>query len=191
MTNDVTTQDSTAEERDFFVQVRVKNNRIVQRMRKLGIDTFAELARLSMKRPTEVCYLVGFRASPILYGDWSQTALNISSALHCEPEDLWPEHLAKIRAKSGVVEFEATRTELEQIPVQRPGFEAKDLQMLLDYLPPRERKLIEARYLNGDATFKELGKEFNVTGARMGAIEQRALRRMRRPWKAAQGRMEQ
>ncbi len=54
---------------------------------------------------------------------------------------------------------------------------------LLDYLDPRERKIIDARFgLDGQKprTLEEVGEEFQVTRERIRQIQNIALKKLRR-----------
>lgn len=56
------------------------------------------------------------------------------------------------------------------------------VQEVLDYLPPKERVVLEMRFGIGDHdehTQAEIGKEFGVTGARIQQLEARAIRKLR------------
>jgi RNA polymerase sigma-32 factor len=55
------------------------------------------------------------------------------------------------------------------------------LILALDRLPPRERRIIQARQLDDDAiTLEELGHELGISKERVRQLEQRALTRLRR-----------
>ena len=59
-----------------------------------------------------------------------------------------------------------------------------DLQLLLDYLNPREREILSLRFgLRGDEplTLDEVGRRFNVTRERIRQIEAKALTKLRHP----------
>jgi len=55
------------------------------------------------------------------------------------------------------------------------------LQLALQSLDPRSRRIIEARWLREDdtATLHDLAAEFNVSAERIRQIEQKAMQKMR------------
>lgn len=72
-------------------------------------------------------------------------------------------------------------------PVQVLEARARDrlhndgLQLALDSLDPRSRRIVEARWLNEDdpATLHDLAAEFSVSAERIRQIESKALQKMR------------
>jgi RNA polymerase sigma factor (sigma-70 family) len=67
-----------------------------------------------------------------------------------------------------------------------------DLQLLLDYLNPREREILSLRFgLHGDEplTLDEVGRRFNVTRERIRQIEAKALTKLRHPCSARHRRL--
>ena len=67
-----------------------------------------------------------------------------------------------------------------------------DLQLLLDYLNPREREILSLRFgLRGDEplTLDEVGRRFNVTRERIRQIEAKALTKLRHPCSARHRRL--
>ena len=67
-----------------------------------------------------------------------------------------------------------------------------DLQLLLDYLNPREREILALRFgLRGDEplTLDEVGRRFNVTRERIRQIEAKALTKLRHPCSARHRRL--
>jgi len=57
---------------------------------------------------------------------------------------------------------------------------AAELREVLEILPPRERKVLELRFLEG-LTQQEVGERLGVSRQRVDQIEKRALRRLRHP----------
>ncbi len=61
---------------------------------------------------------------------------------------------------------------------------AESLRRLVERLPERERRIVALRYGIYDGrprTLEEIGDEFNLTGERIGQLEQLALCRLRHP----------
>ncbi len=70
----------------------------------------------------------------------------------------------------------------QQIEEEQTGrLQAQGLQLALQSLDPRSRRIIEARWLREDdtATLHDLAAEFNVSAERIRQIEQKAMQKMR------------
>lgn len=142
--------------KDFSVKITIKNNRILAAMKTLGIKTFAELALLSLSPPTRVGQLISFQLSPQAYGDWSELAYNVSSALHLEPEDLWPAHIKFLKSNKNVVILELDSEELSQISAPKETrIDYKELQEWIGHLDPQKQRLLQEHLMEG-ATLEEL-----------------------------------
>lgn len=77
--------------------VRVQNNRLIETRRKLKLNQ-AELSTLSGVPHSTISGLECLRQSPLnTKGDWTDHAFSISSALHEEPEFLFPLDLYRIK----------------------------------------------------------------------------------------------
>ena len=169
--------------KDFHVTVRVKNGRIIARMRELGYPSVVALARAAGANHMVVGDIIRFQRLPYGRNDWLPVSYAISSALQCEPEDLWPEHIAKLKARSGVMSFEADLSEVESIAsMQRNEYlDRANLTKMLGLLRDREKEVIKARFGFGrpEMTCKDIGKELGVSLERVRQIEHKALRKMR------------
>lgn len=170
--------------KDFHVTVRVKNGRIIRRMRELGFTSVVSLARVAGVDHVRVGEVIRFARLPTARGDWSSVAYSISAALRCEPEDLWPEHIARLKARSGEMSFEADLEDVQNIATQLQEQEFIDranLPKLLAHLNERQRNVITSRFgLGGDGerTFDEVALEHGVSKERIRQIEIKALRKM-------------
>jgi hypothetical protein len=174
---------------DFHLTVKVRNGRLVKRMRELGIKNAAELARMTGMNISTVAGYLTFKLSPIRDGgknksniiDWNSGAMRISAALRIEPEFLWPEHLARLKAKRLEVELFTDDPRLIAIDhyVDRVAF-AK----LLEPLRPREREVIMRRFgLDGEPpeTLNEIAQRFGRSSQLIRLLEQKGLKRLKTP----------
>ena len=171
--------------KDFHVTVRVKNGRIISRMRELGFTSVVALARESGVHHQEVGKLILFKTRPLARNDWSPNAYAISAALRCEPEDLWPEHIARLKARSGSLSFDADLEQVQAITSHRERnefFERAQLPKLISALPPREQEVIKARFgLNcPEERVDEIADRMGLSTTRIYQFEAKALRRMKR-----------
>ena len=157
----------TMDVKDFSVKITVKNNRILAAMNARGIKTFAELARLSLCRGDRLGQLISFQLSPQAYGDWSDLAYNVSSALHVEPEELWPAHMKYLKSNKNVVILELDSEELSQISApQEARIDQKELQEWIGHLDPQKQRLLKAHLMDGD-TLEEVGLTAGVNNRRV------------------------
>ena len=176
-------------EKDFHVEVRVKNARILRAMKRVGIKTFRELSRLSMVDVQRLGEIVSFKRRPIAHGDWSDAALGISAALRCDPEELWPEHMKHLHTKKSFVSFETDDPTMNEAALAAPttmAFLADSTSALarsMETLTPRERLILD-RYYKDSATLDDIGVELGVTRERIREIKEKALRKLRHPKRA-------
>lgn len=172
---------------DFHLTVKVRNGRIVKRMRELGIRNAAELARLTGLGHDVIGGYLSFKLSPIRQSkhgpriDWTAGAMRISAALRVEPEFLWPEHLARLKAARSEVEFftDDPRLIANDHYIDRAAF-----SRLLAPLDVREREIINRRFGLNDSpieTCEEIASRMGVSSARIQQLEHLALKRMRAP----------
>ena len=91
---------------DFNLQVTVRNGRLLRAIR----DTFgstAEMCRQAGINQTQASALVTMRERPFRQdGSLTTVAEAIVSALGVPADDLWPEHIARLKARRARVEIE-------------------------------------------------------------------------------------
>lgn len=166
---------------DFAVKISVRNARLLRAMKAAGYATQSDLARAMGRHQSHVNALFTFRASPLLAsGEWSETAMDISSMLRVEPEDLWPEQMKRVRMAKNSCEVLMSSDEVRELEAPRKTeIDKVALNRLLATLPSRERKVLELRYGlagDGDLTLEEVAKEFGVTRERIRQHEVKAFR---------------
>jgi lambda repressor-like predicted transcriptional regulator len=172
--------------KDFAVKITVKNNRIIQAMKRAGILTFAELARLSAMGQTRLGQIISFKMSPLIRGDWSNYAYNISSALHCEPEELWPNHIKHLHSRKGFAELTLNADELQNISApSNIQIDNEELNKLILKLPLREQKAVNGVFLE-EKTLDQVAIGFGLDGRdntreRPRQVLAKALRRIKHP----------
>jgi RNA polymerase sigma factor (sigma-70 family) len=73
------------------------------------------------------------------------------------------------------------RLQLQSDPTEEEVSDyCRKLWCLLDILPPRDKEMIELKYLHG-MTLKEIGDRYGITIERVRQIEHRSFRRMMHP----------
>src|SRR5262245_31972976 len=133
---------------DVNLLVKVRNARLLRAMKAVGIFTTAELARRTGLAAGQLGLFVNFRISPLRHdGEWRSEVFAISSALHREPEDLWPDHLRRAQLLRNEVQIDVTVEQLREIrDTSQALFDHKRVQELLAVLSPKQRLIIEARF---------------------------------------------
>ena len=179
---------------DVRLQIKIKSSRIMRAMEVAGIYSVAELCRI-MGMPNSqgpVGKLVNMKCSPLSKtGTWRTIALALATALHKEPDDLWPEYLRRVELKSNEVRVDMTMDEFQKL-ASNPNHLLRDMtvQEALAQLPARERQVLELRFGlngNGEHTMAEVaklltrqnGRKEPLVPGRIGQIEAKALRRLR------------
>jgi DNA-directed RNA polymerase sigma subunit (sigma70/sigma32) len=170
---------------DFAVRISVRNARLLRAMKAAGYKTQTELCRAMGRHITHVNALFTFRTSPILEdGEWSELAMDISSMLRLEPEELWPAELARFRMKKNSREVLMSADEVRSIAAPcKMEVDRMALNKLIGTLAPRHKSVIEARFglVDGaEATLEDIAKEQGVTRERIRQHEMKAIRTMKR-----------
>jgi len=154
----------TDQPKDFAVKITVKNNRILQAMKKAGIQTLKELSKRAMIEQSYLGTLVSFKRSPLRNGEWTEHAYNVSSALHCEPEELWPSHIKHLRSNKTSVELTMNADELRNISAPANlQIDVAALKQLISRLPEKEQRVLNEVVMNGK-THREAGKGLAANG---------------------------
>ncbi len=169
---------------DFAVKVTVRNARLLRAIKAAGFATQADFSRFMGKSPQHINAIINFREKPIANGDWSELAMDISSALRIEPEELWPHHMRDLLTARNSIEAEIDAEQLAQIAAPSSLEVDKPLlaKLVAAITHPKRRAMIEARFgLNGEPerTLEEIAKDYGVTRERIRQNEWKAIREMR------------
>ena len=169
---------------DFAVKVTVRNARLLRAIKAAGFGTQTELARFMGKSPQHINAIINFPEKPIANGDWSELAMDISSALRTEPEDLWPHHIRDLLTARNSIEAEIDSEQLAQIAAPSSLEVDKPLlaKLIAAITHPKRRAMIEARFgITGEPeqTLEEIAKDYGVTRERIRQTEWKAVREMR------------
>jgi RNA polymerase sigma factor (sigma-70 family) len=171
---------------EYLVKVTIRNNLILRQMKKLGIKTQTELAKLSGLQPITVGKLIGLKRRPLhaLTGEWLDTAFALSAALHVEPEELWTEKQRGMALDSNTREVSMSEDAVMQLAsgdrLEHNVIASKLVADALTTLKPREQDIIRARFFDGD-TLEEIGDRQGVSRGRIQQLEAKALRKLKHP----------
>jgi RNA polymerase sigma factor (sigma-70 family) len=171
---------------EYLVKVTIRNNLIVRQMKKLGIKTQTELAKLSGLQPITVGKLIGLKRRPLhaLTGEWLDTAFALSAALHVEPEELWTEKQRGMALDSNTREVSMSEDAVMQLAsgdrLEHNVIASKLVADALTTLSPREQDIIHRRFFEGE-TLDEIGDRQGVSRGRIQQLEAKALRKLKHP----------
>ncbi len=171
---------------EYLVKVTVRNNLILRRMKKLGIKTQTELARLSGLQPTIVGTLIAMKKRPVhkINGQWLDAAFALSAALQAEPEELWTETQRGMALDSNTREVSMNEDAVMQLAsgdqLEYNVIASKLVADALTTLKPREQDIIQRRFFDGE-TLEVIGDSQGVTKEVIRKIEAKALRKLKHP----------
>ena len=178
---------------DIRLQIKIKSSRIMRAMEKAGIYSAAELCR-AMNLPrhqTMVGDLINMKRSPVCRnGSWRRLALEMATAVHREPEELWPEYLRYVELKKNEVTVDMDVDQFQEL-ASNPNHLLRNMAVrdAIAQLPDRLKNVLELRYGlngNGEHTLEETGALLinsgggrGVTRERVRQMEAKALRKLR------------
>ncbi len=178
---------------EYRVEVRVKNNLLINMMKKHGLNSQAELARSIGVNTTAVCNIVSLKESAYNKdGQMRVMATRLCDYFCCFPEEIYPAQVLFSSCNKNMVVREVSYDELSAITEQE---ELNPLNILIegsqeDYLggvmekrlTEREQKVIKMRFgvgMNSDHYLGEVAGALGVSCERVREIEAKALRKLR------------
>ncbi len=195
----------SSQDKEYRVEVRVRNNLILKKMEERGIKSVAELCRVIGKpsQQSHVGDIINLKLSPVNQqtGKWREVVVLMANALGCFPEELFSDeqlnlqleknrshfelHAGEIQKALGITSAEerSPETQLEFLDVHRT------ISLALNSLTPREERVIRLRFgLGGVAehTLAEIALELGVTHEYVRHIELNALHKLRHPSRLVQ-----
>lgn len=174
-------------DKNYLLQIKVKNAQLMRAMRKQGYNTAAELSRATGVGDGIIGALLNLKKPPTskLTGDWLNSVIKISECLNTMPIHLFPRDLLTIPRGKGLAEVEVNLDEMLQIESSHVGLERKVIQQqtektilnLADELAPRVTRVIRMRYgINCNPhSLDQCAEELGVTRERVRQIEAKGL----------------
>jgi RNA polymerase sigma factor (sigma-70 family) len=184
--------------KEVRLEIKAKNNLILRRMERLGIESVIELARrigFTKSGYSELVGLITMRLSPhYADGSWKPIPLRLSEFFRCLPEDLFsPEQQSAVNPKKAVLEvtFEETarylagRTELTPEDHLLKDEFSELFAELLEQLPPRHAEVLRRYFgFNGDPeTLTWIAESLGLSTSRVQQIYARSIERLKNPMK--------
>lgn len=180
---------------DYRAEVRLKNNRILQRIEDAGFVSILSFCKKFGLAYMATAEIVRLRA-PALKADgtFRKVAVDLAVALGCETEELFTERQAKANlsplAVRRISEDEALSLAAPEMRLLTVDSCESDVEYkcmaskAIGQLHGRQREIIERRFgLLGRVaeTLEEIGDSFGVSRDRVRQIEAKALQKLRKP----------
>ena len=181
---------------DYSVEIKIKNARVLRLMRLAGLNTAADLSRLSGVTQAAIGQIINLTVSPMSNktGTWRPIVLKLADALNCMPDDMFSAHQRTSFLASNKRSIEMSEAEVDLLMDNREqvllpddavfATERKDciVALLDEMLTPRQADVLRKRFgLDGDGekTLTEIASIHGVSRARMCIIEMQAIRKLR------------
>jgi RNA polymerase sigma factor (sigma-70 family) len=184
--------------KDYRIEVKVKNNKLLEKIEEAGYETVTAFCKAAGLRPTTVGRFINMKQAPIdkLRGTYAANFMKMVDFLRCMPEDIFPKaqmqeamKVNKVTTKADIGDVQSLTTSLRTLalpPEDKMIFEEARaaIQRAMETLTPREQRVLMLRFGFHDGierTKAEIAEEFGVSRTYIDHIEQKALRKMRNP----------
>jgi DNA-binding Xre family transcriptional regulator len=185
--------------KDYALQIKIKNNYLLQMMKRRDIFTVSELSRQVGVTYTTLGKLLGLKLPA--YGSSGKLlpcVTKLCEFFDCLPEDLFPEQHLQETLPINKVLIEANAEDLIPLSMRLASQDPLDLLIQEEEeertttlvteavagLSLRDRVIIKHRYGLGrdnSATLKEVGERLVMSATRVKQLEARGLRKLQHP----------
>ena len=179
--------------KDYELQIAIKNAPLLNLMRMNGIESLAQLKRLTDTPYQSLINLANLKISIFgSLGEPRQFVIKLADFFGVLPENLAPEaqHYVGLEKNRATVQVNAEQMfALTNMAETDPEMLLEHDQMIavtnemINGLNWRYKKVLKMRFFE-EKTLEECSKELSVTRERIRQIEQKALRIMRHPTKS-------
>lgn len=177
---------------DYELTLKIRNAPLLNLMRNNGYETAADLSRDCDVTPSEVGRILNLKDTMNYKDGTVRTSVKkISEFFKCLPEDIFPYENRNKKIETNEFKRQVTLFQLEQLTnmsTQNPSnllevmrTEGNDtFSDMLDFreITNRQKFILKSRFEDGK-TFKEIGKDLGITGARVIEIQNQAIRKLR------------
>lgn len=186
-----------AEPKDYRIEIKVKNNRLLTKMEAAGYLSVTKFAEAIGMNRTVIYRIVSIKSTALdNEGYYRPEALRIAEFLNCTPQEIYPpaqmrgtmkENKAQITANANEVDSLTSSLRTLAFSPERKMIlnEAKQaLKAVMMTLTPKEQRILDLRYgltYGEEKTLDEVGAMFGVSRERIRQQEMKALRKMRHP----------
>lgn len=185
--------------KDYALQIKIKNNYLLQMMKRRDIFTVSDLSRQVGVTYKTLGKLLGLKLPA--YGSSGKLlpcVTKLCEFFDCLPEDLFPEQHLQESLPVNQVLIEANAEDLIPLSMRLASQDPLDLLIQEEEeertttlvreavagLSLRDRVIIKHRYGLGrdnSATLKEVGERLTMSATRVKQLEARGLRKLRHP----------
>jgi len=183
--------------KDYEITVRIKNARMLSKMRECGIETANELARRSGVANVTVGLLLNIKLSALKRtGELRKSVEKICEILRCLPEDIIPPQHFENALQKNSAKFEASLDDIESLgaslraiaipadkQIERSQAHQAIVHALMD-LTERERTVLDRRFgltAGSGESSAQISSDLRVSAERIRQIEMKALRKLKHP----------
>jgi RNA polymerase sigma factor (sigma-70 family) len=177
--------------KDYLIEVKVKNNLLHKAMLEEGINTVAELSRLSAVSDSTIGRYLNLTVSPInkKTGAWHKNYVKVCSFLRRLPEDLYPAQHINAPLKKNKSQFEESFEDLSSYLLPKnpdENIKIADMRKMINHaarkLTPRESDIIKKRFGLDDFethTYEQIAQQYGLSRETIKISEAHALRKLR------------
>lgn len=181
---------------EYRIDIKVRNNLILKKIEEAGYKNLGELCsknNIKFKYST-INSILNMKKSPLdCSGNFNSSIVKLCEIIKCSPDELFTETQINTSLSTNKRTLEVKEAEMKYLLenskepklLEENYYENQlndNLEKSLSRLSPREEKIIKLRFYE-NKTLKEIGKELNITGSRVRAIEVEALKKLRHPIK--------
>ena len=180
-------------QKDYVLQIKIKNAPMLRIMRLNGFETAAALSRACGFAQGSIGRYLNLKQTPInKMGKWRKDIVKIADYLKVTPDFLFPEQHLTVALKRNTIEEEVTLGDIAGLI--GPGYvespehdliqegETKLLEEHIGRLYGREQKVLRKRFgFDGNpATLEAIADDFSVSKTRIMQIEKKALEKLQK-----------
>jgi RNA polymerase sigma factor (sigma-70 family) len=186
-----------AEPKDYRIEIKVKNNRLLTKIEAAGYLSVAKFAEAIGMNRTVIYRIISIKSTALdNEGYYRPEALRIAEFLNCTPQEIYPPAQMRGTMKENKAQITANANEVDSLTSSlRTLAFSPERKMILNEanqvlkaammtLTPKEQRILDLRYgltYGEEKTLDEVGAMFGVSRERIRQQEMKALRKMRHP----------